>query len=209
MVFNRRGDLAECRLSIDALPGNQARLYIVYHISPRSTDESHERRIRGLHPRYEREKGMGNVWIVIQGGSGRKMGRAQYFGPKSYSAKTIHGKTSQRQIYQWNYTPLGEGILYTLRTNRFQEEPSDSLLEKASSAAKKFPNYNQARRFVNSVVISRLTENEVHVIGWVQEVKAINGEKVLKMAKTVDNEQSIWYGKQRPVRNWRLENPSM
>lgn len=68
-------------------------------------------------------------------------------------------------------TPLLPLRYVGLNTNRFREEPSDHLLKKVFSVAKKFPHHTLARPLVNSVIIRRLRDKSVNAMGWPEEVK--------------------------------------
>lgn len=80
----------------------------------------------------------------------------------------------------------GADILELLRQNRFQREPDNDLLRQVSSVAKKFPDHDRARRLVNSVIVKRLTDNQIDVKGWVADAKALDWSAVCMMPKDAD-----------------------
>lgn len=185
MFFNSRKDLPVCRRLIDALPSkyrNPARRYILsllkaqlyrmqdeFEFFMQNMNENQERKFCGMSYKRLQEEALAEPWVQHR------------------TTQTLRREKRARDRYVKEITRhWGEEILYTLRTKGFQEEPSARLLGKASAVATKFPNYNQARRLVNSVIIRRLAENEVRLIGWVQEAKAIDWENVIIMATIAD-----------------------
>lgn len=80
----------------------------------------------------------------------------------------------------------GPDVLQLLRQNRFQRRSSEDFLEYVSSVAKKFPDYNRARRLVNSVIVQRLIDNRTHIQGRVEEANASDWAAVCKMSKNAD-----------------------
>lgn len=80
----------------------------------------------------------------------------------------------------------GPDVLQLLRQNRFQRRSSEDFLENVSSVAKKFPDYDRARRLVNSVIVQRLIDNRTHIQGRVEEANASDWAAVCKMSKNAD-----------------------
>lgn len=80
----------------------------------------------------------------------------------------------------------GPDVLQLLRQNRFQRESTEDFLKNVSSVAKKFPDYDRARRLVNSVIVQRLIDNRTHIQGRVEEANALDWAAVCKMSKNAD-----------------------